>query len=334
MKDTHFADNDRKKALTIIVTALLTLVSIVVCTAIGTVKFSFFQTIRAIFVNDDSTARLLIWNLRLPRVLTGALVGICLSLSGCILQGLMHNSLASPSTIGVTSGASLLGYITLVAFPSLGRLLPIGSILGALGTTLLIYGLAYRKGASNIRIILSGLAVSALFGAFSDMIRSAFPDRVSNATGFLVGSLNGTTWSSLLSILPYAGLGIAICIFLPIRMNVLQLGEESARALGLDTERFRLVLILSSSLLSGSAISVAGIVGFAGLIVPHMARLLVGSDHRYLFAQSSLMGAVLVIVCDTIGRVVMAPGEIPVSVILAFIGTPFFLYLLRKKEAL
>ncbi|MCF0262432.1 MAG: iron chelate uptake ABC transporter family permease subunit, partial [Sphaerochaetaceae bacterium] len=137
----------------------------VVCTAIGSIHYTFVQTLKAIFVDDASSARLIIYNLRLPRILTGGLVGLCLALSGCILQAVMRNNLASPTTIGVTGGASFVAYLSLVVFPSLAAMLPIGAIVGALGTTLLIYGLSYNKGVNPTRMILSGLAISALFNA-------------------------------------------------------------------------------------------------------------------------------------------------------------------------
>ena len=304
----------------------LSILSVFVCTGIGSVEFSVSEVARALFVEDDSTARLLIWNLRFPRVLVGGLVGICLSLSGCILQGVMRNTMASPSTIGVTGGASFIGYLTLVVFPAYAYLLPVGSIIGAFVTTMLIYALAYQKGVSPVKMILSGMAVSALFSAFNDIIKTFFADSLGNASGFLVGGLNGVGWSSFQMILPYAAVGMFICAFLPSRMNILMLGDETANALGLRTELFRFFLIAVSSLLAGAAIAVAG------LVVPHIARLLVGSDYKYLFPASALLGFTLVTVCDTIGRVILPPGEVPVSIILSFIGAPFFLYLLRTRE--
>lgn len=182
-------------------------------------------------------------------------------------------------------------------------------------------------------MILSGMAVSALFGAFNDMIKTFFADALGNASGFLVGGLNGSGWGSFQMILPYALTGIFICLFLPAKMNILMLGDETANSLGLRTERFRFFLIAVSSLLAGAAISVAGLISFVGLVVPHIARLLVGSDYKYLFPASILLGFTLVTVCDTIGRVIMPPGEIPVSIILSFIGAPFFLYLLRRRHS-
>ena len=244
----------------------------------------------------------------------------------------MRNTMASPSTIGVTGGASFIGYLTLVAFPAYSYLLPIGSIIGAFVTTMLIYALAYQKGVSPVKMILSGMAVSALFSAFNDIIKTFFAESLGNASGFLVGGLNGCGWDSFRMVLPYALCGMFICLFLPSKMNILMLGDEPANPLGLRTERFRFFLIAVSSLLAGAAISVAGLIGFVGLVVPHIARMLVGSDYKYLFPASTLLGFTLVTVCDTIGRVILPPGEVPVSIILSFIGAPFFLYLLRTRQ--
>ncbi len=320
------------KLAVILVFGVISAFSVLVCTGIGSVKIPIPEVAKALLVDDGSMARLLVWNLRFPRVLIGGLVGVCLSLSGCILQGVMRNTMASPSTIGVTGGASFIGYLTLVAFPAYSSLLPIGSILGAFATTMLIYALAYQKGVSPVKMILSGMAVSALFGAFNDIIKTFFAESLGNASGFLVGGLNGVGWKSLPMILPYAAAGIFICAFLPSRMNILMLGDETANALGLRTELFRFFLIAVSSLLAGAAIAVAGLISFVGLVVPHIARLLVGSDYKYLFPASALLGFSLVCICDTIGRVILPPGEVPVSIILSFIGAPFFLYLLRTRE--
>lgn len=320
-----------RRITVIVVLFALSIAAIVVCVGIGTIEFTPREVIRAIFTDDGSPSRLIVWNLRLPRILTGGLVGICLALSGCVLQGVMRNNLASPSTIGVTGGASFVGYLTLVAFPAYSYLLPVGSIAGAFVTTMLIYALAYQKGVSPVRMILSGMAVSALFGAFNDIIKTLFAESLGNASGFLVGGLNGCGWGSFRMILPYALAGMVVCLFLPSKMNILMLGDETANSLGLRTELFRFILIAVSSLLSGAAIAAVGMLSFVGLIVPHIARILVGSDYRYLFPASTLLGFSLIVICDTIGRVIMPPGEVPVSIIISFIGAPFFLFLLRSR---
>lgn len=321
-----------RKICFLIILAILCFLSVWICVAIGTNQYKLSDVWRVLFIDDGSAMRMIVWQLRLPRILTAGLVGVCLSLSGCILQGVMRNNLASPSTIGVTSGASFVGYMTLVAFPALSYLLPIGSILGAFFTTMLIYVLAYQKGVSPVKMILSGLAVSALFGAFNDMIKTFFADSLGNASSFLVGGLNGVVWKDFYMVFPYAIIGIFVCAFLPSKMNILMLGDETANSLGLKTEWFRFFLIVVSSLLSGAAIAAAGLISFVGLIVPHIARLIVGSNYKFLFPASIFLGFFLVVVCDTIGRVVLQPGEVPVSIILSFIGAPFFLFLLRTRE--
>jgi len=321
-----------RRTAALAVTGILLLVSVFVCVGIGSVKFTLSEVVRALFCDDASTAHLLIMNLRLPRILCCCTVGICLSLSGCILQSVMRNTMASPSTIGVTGGASFAGYLMLCAMPGLSRYLPVGSIIGAFVTTMLIYALAYRRGVSPVRMILSGLAVSALFGALNDAIRTFFADSLGNVSGFLVGGFNGCSWDSFFMILPFTVVGVTVCAFLPSAMNILMLGDETAASLGLRTEFFRFVLIVVSSLLSGAAIAVCGLIGFVGLIVPHISRLIVGSDHRWLMPMSSMLGALLLVVCDTVGRVIMPPGEVPVSIILSLIGAPFFLWLLRSRD--
>jgi len=329
-KNLHF-----KKTLRILISVILgpaAVLSAVICIGIGSLEFSPMEVIRAVFIDDGSTARMIVYELRLPRVICCGLVGICLALSGCILQVVMRNTMASPSTIGVTGGAGFLGYLTLAVFPSLAPILPVASIAGAFITTMLIYLMAYKGGVSPIRMILSGMAVSALFGALNDAIRTFFADSLGNASGFLVGGFNGCTWESVRLILPYAAAGAVICMFIPQKMNILMLGDETASSLGLNYELLRFVLIVLSSLLSGSAIAVCGMIGFVGLIVPHIARLIVGSDCRFLLPVSAFIGAILLIVCDTVGRVIMPPGEIPVSIILSLIGAPFFLFLLRGRN--
>lgn len=317
-------------------TVILALVALcvfatLVCVSMGSISYTIPEVYQSFF-DTAADARLIVWNVRLPRILCGGMVGICLSLAGCILQGVMRNHLASPSTIGVTSGASFVGYMTLVAMPQLAQFLPVATILGSFATTMLIYALAYEKGVSPVKMILSGMAVSAMFGAFNDIIRTFFSEQLANASGFMVGSLNGLVWEDFIMIIPYMLTGIFICFLLPAKMNILMLGDEMANSLGLRTERFRLFLIAVSSLLAGASVAVAGLISFVGLIVPHIARLIVGSDYKYLFPTSVFLGYFLVVTCDTVGRIVLPVGDLPVSIVLSFIGAPFFLFLLRKKK--
>lgn len=322
----------KRRVIVIGILFILVIISFLLSLAIGAQRYTITEILSTLFSSEDSKIRLIVYNVRLPRIILACLVGMSLSLSGSILQSVMRNNLASPSTIGVTAGASFAGYVMLVAFPQFAKFLPIGTFIGATLTTLFIYALAYKEGVSPVKMILSGLAVSALLGAFNDVIKVFFSDNLGAVSGFLVGGLNGVTWDSVKLVLPYILLGVFISAFLPTKMNILALGDEVAYSLGISTEKLRMLLIIISSVLAGAAISVAGVINFVGLIVPHISRLLVGSDYRYLLPTSVLMGSLMVMVCDTIGRVVILPGEMPVGIIIAFIGAPFFLFLLRKEK--
>ncbi len=321
-----------KRAVWLLLIGLLCLASVFFGITVGSIRLSFGEILSALFIDDDSPARLFVFHLRLPRILCGGAVGICLALSGCILQGLMGSRLASPSTVGVSAGASFAGYLFLAAFPGLSHLLPIGTVIGALFSTLLITLLASGNSLSRHRLILSGLAVSALFSAMSDILKTLFSDRLANVASFLVGGLNGALWNTFWGILPAALIGIAACFLLGAPMNLLSLGDDCARSLGLRTGPFRLLLILLASMLAGSAIAAGGMIGFVGLIVPHIARICVGGDNRILLPASALLGFSLVTICDTLGRILLPVGEIPVSILLSLIGAPFFLWLIRRSD--
>lgn len=220
----------------------------------------------------------------------------------------------------------------LVAFLNYYYLLPIATIIGSFLTTILIYILAYDRGLKPLMMILAGLAVSSLFGAFNDVIKVMFDERVRNVQGFLVGGLGGSTWVQFKLIFPFAIVGILFCFLIPNKLNVLLLGDDTAYSLGVDVEKFRLQLIIISSIMSGSAVAVAGMIGFVGLIIPHISRLLVGSDYRYLMPASAFFSIIFLLACDTVGRLIIMPAEVPVGIIISFIGAPFFLFLLRKKS--
>ncbi|MCI5674808.1 MAG: iron ABC transporter permease [Ezakiella sp.] len=320
---------DKKKIILFLF--VLMIVAFVMSIALGAINFSFKAVFSSLFSSEATDERLIVVGLRLPRAITGALVGMALAVSGALLQGIMRNHLASPSVIGVTNGASFVGHLVLIAFPTLAYLLPIGSIFGALATTLFIYVVAYQDGVNPNQMILSGVAISAVFTAFNNLIKSVYSDRIVNIVGFLVGSLNGTSWATVKLIAPYILVGLFLALLMSYKMNILLLGDDVSSSLGLRVENFRFLMIVVSSLLSGAAISAAGLISFVGLIVPHIARLIVGSDYRYLTITSALMGASFVMLADTIGRVVLPIGELSVSIVIAIFGAPFFLFLLRKS---
>lgn len=273
----------------------------------------------------------IIGNIRLPRLLVGALVGMNLALSGTVLQGVMRNPLADPHIIGVSSGAGLAGVAVLVLLPQQDHLVTPVAFLGAMGAALLIYLMAWKGGIRPVRVILAGVAVSAFLGSGISALLVFYSDRVHGALMWLVGGLSARSWPHLWMILPYSVLGTALAFLGAQRLNLLALGDDTARSLGLAVEKNRLLLTAVAALLAASAVSVVGLLGFVGLIVPHAARLLLGSDHRFLLPGAALLGVAVVTWSDTLARTIFAPVELPVGIIMAFLGAPFFLYLLRRE---
>ncbi|WP_020618810.1 FecCD family ABC transporter permease [Paenibacillus daejeonensis] len=274
----------------------------------------------------------IVFDLRLPRILIGLLVGASLAAAGAILQGVMRNPLADPGIIGVSAGGGLAAVITMVVLPQFSYLLPAAAFLGAFGASLVVYAFAWDKGSAPVRIVLAGVAVNAMLGAVMNGIMVLYSDRVQAVLPWLSGGLNGRSWHHLSFMAPYAIVGLLLALLAIKPANLLLLGDDSAQLLGQKVERQRLLLILLSSLLAGAAVSVAGLVGFVGLVVPHAIRLLLGDDYRYLMPLSMIGGAALVVLADTTARTWFDPVELPVGILLAVIGGPFFLILLRKRS--
>lgn len=270
-------------------------------------------------------------NIRLPRTIVAALVGINLALSGAILQAIMKNPLADPHIIGISSGAGLLGILVMLTMPAYSYLVTPAAFLGAMGAAMLIYILAWKNGIRPIRIILAGVAVSAFLSAFISALMILYSDRVHSALMWMVGGLSARSWPHVAMLWPYTLVGGILALFAARHLNILQLGDEMAKGLGLPVERTRLMLTAVAALLAASAVSVVGLLGFVGLIVPHAARLMIGSDYRCLLPASAILGAATLMYSDTFARMAFAPVELPVGIIMAVLGAPFFLFLLRRE---
>lgn len=323
-------DKKSYKIIVLGVIAALLIIGFIVGNAKGTLNVSVERIFEVIINDDGSAERMVIWNIRLPRMILAGLVGVNLALAGAILQGVMNNPLADPSIIGISSGAGLFAIFILVVLPQYQALVPIAAFLGAMGAAVIIYGLAWKGGIQPMRIILAGVAVSALFGAGISGTLVFFSDRVHGALTFMNGSLSARSWPEVWTILPYTLVGLILVNVFSEKLNILILGDDVARGLGLNVELTRLSFTALAALLAASAVSVVGLLGFVGLIVPHSIRLLIGNDYKYMFPGSALLGATLVIFSDTFARTVLSPTEIPVGIVMAAIGAPFFLYLLRK----
>ena len=297
----------------------------------GSVDIPVEEIFSAIFNDAENIHGQILNNIRMPRTMTAALVGINLSLSGAILQAVMKNPLADPHIIGISSGAGLAGIAVMLLFPeSTWAITPV-SFLGAMGAAILIYILAWKNGIRPIRIILAGVAVSAFLGAGISSLMILNSDKVHGALMWMVGGLSARSWNHVEIILPYAILGTVLAIWGANYLNILLLGDEIAKSLGLRVEFVRLTFTALAALLAASAVSVVGLLGFVGLIVPHAARLILGTDYRYLLPGAALLGIATVTISDTFARTIFAPVELPVGIVMAAAGAPFFLFLLRKE---
>ena len=306
-------------------------VSLLISTAKGTADIPFEEIFAILGGTRDTAHAQILWNIRLPRTLVAALVGINLSLSGAILQAILRNPLADPHIIGISSGAGLAGIFIMLVLPGAALLITPGAFVGAMIAAALIYILAWKDGIRPTRIILAGVAVSAFLGAGISAMMILYSDRVQGALMWMVGGLSARTWPHVDMLLPYTiGAGL-LTLCSAQRLNILQLGDDMARGIGLAVERTRILLTALAALLAASAVSVVGLLGFVGLIVPHAARLMIGSDYRFLLPAAALLGVTTLTLSDTAARLLFSPLELPVGIIMAALGAPFFLYLLRRQ---
>jgi len=273
--------------------------------------------------------------LRLPRALVAWTVGVMLALAGAIMQSLTRNPLASPDITGVTSGASLGAVLLLVAFPEATMIsLPVAALLGGLAVALLIYLFAWRNGDSPIRLILVGIGLTAVLSSLQAiMLLRVDIERVQRALYWLTGSIYARSWDHLWALLPWFVILVPLTLLSARHLNALNLGEEVARSLGSPVQWQRGLLLLTSVGLTGAAISQVGAIGFVGLMSPHMARRLVGPAHEGSLPVTGLIGGLIVLASDFIGRTVFAPIEVPAGIIIALIGAPFFIYLLWQSRS-
>ncbi|HWR06228.1 iron ABC transporter permease [Sporomusa sp.] len=272
----------------------------------------------------------IIYNIRVPRVIVGALTGINLALAGCILQGVLRNPLADPGIIGVSAGAGLAAMAVMILWPGLTALVPAVAFAGALVAAGIVFLLSWDRGVQPLRLILAGVALAAFFGGGMSALMVFHSDKVQGAVNWMAGGFQGRSWDHVRMILPYSFIGILGAVLSYRYLNTLQLGDEVAKGLGIRVETARFTLVVLAALLAASAVSVAGLLGFVGLIVPHITRMLVGSDFEYLMPCAAVLGATLVVAADTVARTVFSPVEVPVGIFMAFLGAPFFIYLLRK----
>lgn len=327
---------DRRVPLILLVLTLVTLVAMVLSVGYGEYPISPVDVIKTLVgiptANGDYA--FIINTLRLPRTIVAFLVGVGLAIAGTITQGITRNPLAAPEIIGVNSGAALAAVILIILLPNAPvSLLPFAAMVGALTVAILIYLLAWQGGSSPVRLILVGIGFSLVANALTNiLITFGEINTVSQALVWLAGSVYGRTWAQVLALLPWIVIFGFMALLLTRELNTLNLGDEIARGLGSRVEWQRGLLLLTGVALAGASVATAGAVGFVGLMSPHLGRQLVGASHEGLLPVAAMMGGMLVVVADLLGRVLFAPLELPCGIITAAIGAPYFVYLLINRR--
>ena len=321
------------------VLALLIVVMFVISMNTGYIRLSPLDVLKTLFGAGSGKQELILFSFRLPRIVISVLIGMGLAVSGCILQGLSRNALADPGILGINAGAGLMVILFISFYPTNDAvpvmMLPFLAFVGAALTAALIYVLAFKRneGLLPTRPVLTGVGVAAGISAAMIVLTIKLdPDRYQFVATWLAGSIWGTDWKFVLALLPWLLVLLPFVYYKAGVLNVLNLGDQVATGLGAPIEKERLMLLAAAVGLAASCVAVSGGIGFVGLIAPHLARRLVGPKHEYLIPASALTGGLLLIVADTLGRSVFQPAEIPVGIVVAVIGAPYFLYLLATTK--
>lgn len=321
----------RKKILSFVLTAVGLFILFIFAVNTGSLKVTPSELFCGLFIeyNPDVAT---IYDLRFPRIFIAMLGGAATAVSGVLLQAVMKNPLADPGIIGVSSGASLVAVIVTAFFPSLFFLTPMLAFIGGLVAFMLVYSLSWNGGLSPLRIILVGVAVNALCTGLMSAFNSATGSSYTGVASIVNANITQKTWDDFQTLAVYVVIGLVASFFVTNQCNLLSLEDKTARSLGMNVTRSRIVISVTAVLLASISTAVVGAISFLGLIVPHIARLLVGSNHKVLVPYSILLGAFTLLLADTIGRTVASPYEISAAVVMSVIGGPFFIFLLRRSK--
>lgn len=321
----------RKKILSFCLTAAGLLALFLFAVNTGSLKVSPAELFKGLFIEYNPNVAT-IFDLRFPRIFIAMLGGAATAVSGVLLQAVMKNPLADPGIIGISSGASLAAVLITAFFPSLFFFTPLFAFLGGMIAFLLVYSLSYKGGLSPLRIILVGVAVNAMFTGLMSAFNSGTGSNYSGVASIVNANITMKTWDDFHTLLIWSVIGLIASLFVTGQCNLLALEDKTARSLGVNVTRSRIVISVIAVLLAGIATAVIGPISFLGLIVPHIARLLVGSNHKVLIPYTVLLGAFTLLLADTLGRTIAAPYEISASIIMSVIGGPFFIILLRRSK--
>lgn len=321
----------KKKKAYILVALIVLIAAIYLSINLGSVKVPFKDIMFGIFNGAEGDVGI-VRDLRLPRVLIAVIVGANLAVSGVLLQAVMKNPLADPGITGISAGASVVAIIVMLYFQNLHSALPLIAFFGGAFACFLIYALAWKKGLSPIRIVLAGVAVNSTLGGITAMLSILNSDKIAGILMWINGSISSRGWKDVRLLFIYSVIGLLFSFPLYKSCNIIVLGDKTSKNLGVNINIQRILISAAAVFLAGVSTSIVGVIGFIGLVVPHISRMIIGSDHKYLIPFSAIMGSILLISADTLGRVIAKPYEIPVGVVMAVLGGPFFLYLLRRSE--
>ncbi|PGY15255.1 iron ABC transporter permease [Bacillus sp. AFS031507] len=331
---------DRKASLTFSILLVVAFFVFVVSTGSGEMKINPFTVIKVLFGGGPEMEKLIITSFRLPRIIVALMVGISLAIAGGILQGMIRNPLASPDVLGITGGAAAAVVSFLAIFSDKNHSLtvsiawlPLAAFIGATVIGFLVYSLAWKNGVSPIRLVLIGIGISTLMQAITTLTMVMGPIyQASQANIWITGTVYGSNWSNVAILVPWTVVFVIIALAVARTINLQELGDEVATGLGGKVQKQRFLLLMISTALIGGSVAFAGGIGFVGLMAPHMARRLVGSSFGALLPASALIGGILVMIADLIGRTMFSPLEVPAGVFTAGIGAPYFIYLLFKTR--
>jgi iron complex transport system permease protein len=324
-----------RPAIIMITILLFGLLAVILSTSLGEMVLTPMEVIRGALGIGEADHTMVIRELRLPRIVVALLAGASLAAAGAVLQGVVHNPMASPDMLGVTGGASVAAVIFLTYFSdSISiRWLPVAAMIGAILVSVILYILAWKKGISPFRLILVGIGMASLMSAMTTMMIIFSPKNdPGQAYLWLTGSVYGSNWENVLTILPWTITLLPLAYGFSRQIDIGKLGDDIAIGVGSKVQRNRVILLGISVALAGSAVSVAGGVGFIGLVAPHMASKLVGANFRNLLPTSALLGGIIVMLADLVGRTILLPLDIPVGIVTSAIGAPFFIYLLFTRR--
>ena len=320
-----------RAALSFLILGVLLAALVFASINIGSLQVSFGELMRGLFVERIENVAA-IYDLRFPRIVISLFAGAAVAVAGVLFQAVLKNPLADPGIIGISSGASFAAVLVTAFLPALYFFTPLFAFGGGVLAFFLVYSLSWKGGLSPLRIILTGVAVSAMFSGLLDALNSMTGGSSSGVASIVEGNITQKTWEDVQTLLPYVIVGLVLAVLFSKMCNLMTLEDKTARGLGVNVNLMRILISLVAVLLASISTAVAGAVSFLGLIVPHMGRILVGSDHRALVPFSMLAGAFTFLLADTIGRTVAAPYEVSASIIMSVIGGPFFIILLRRSK--